>query len=66
MIVTQSELVLPHTTCHCHVLQQGYPGSGGGGSSMFLPEGAVGVFELPSTWAVVRSAASAGTSMIDT
>jgi len=32
---------------------QGAPGSAG--SSLFLPEGAVGVFDLPSSWAVVQS-----------
>jgi hypothetical protein len=43
---------------------QGFSGSAGG-SSLFLPEGAVGVFDLPTTWAVVKSATSTDVPVID-
>lgn len=45
---------------------QGAPSAGGTGS-LFLPEGAVGVFDLPSTWAVIQKQGLAGPPpMIDT
>jgi hypothetical protein len=53
----------PDITClHHHV--QGAPGSLVG-SSLFLPQGAVGVFDLPSTWAVVQSHQFSSTTAID-
>lgn len=44
---------------------QGAPGSSGG-SSMFLPQGAIGVFDLPSHWAVVQQNAHTDEPIIDT
>jgi hypothetical protein len=45
---------------------QGAPSTTGTGS-LFLPEGAVGVFDLPSTWAVIQKQGLAGPPpMIDT
>jgi hypothetical protein len=45
---------------------QGTPSEAGTGS-LFLPDGAVGVFELPSTWAVIQKAGAGGPApMIDT
>lgn len=55
--------------CCCHGTRQGMPGSGGASSSLglFLPEGAVGVFDLPSTWAVMKSKQAGNDQpMIDT
>lgn len=46
------------------VLLQGAPGSLMG-SSLFLPDGAVGVFNLPSSWAVAQSHQSSSISAID-
>jgi hypothetical protein len=37
---------------------QGQPSENGSG--LFLPEGAVGVFTLPSTWAVIQRTANGG------
>lgn len=50
----------------CATHTQGAPSSAGTGS-LFLPEGAVGVFDLPSTWAVIQKQGLAGPPpMIDT
>lgn len=51
---------------HRGFLSQGEPSTAGTGS-LFLPEGAVGVFDLPSTWAVIQKQGLAGPPpMIDT
>jgi hypothetical protein len=52
--------------CHCCQLLQGAPGSSGGGSSSLLPQGAIGVFDLPSHWAVVQQHAGTDEPAIDT
>jgi hypothetical protein len=44
---------------------QGAPGSSDG-SSRFLPQGAIGVFDLPSHWAVVQQHAGTDDPVIDT
>lgn len=44
---------------------QGAPGQPGG-SGLFMPQGAVGVFELPTEWAVVQQQAHVEEPVIDT
>jgi hypothetical protein len=41
-------------------------GATAGGSTSFLPQGAIGVFDLPSHWAVVQQQMSSDEPMIDT
>lgn len=43
----------PPGCAHCTHCTQGAPSTTGSGS-LFLPDGAVGVFDLPSTWAVIQ------------
>lgn len=50
---------------HLFFFTQGAPGQPGG-SSMFMPQGAVGVFELPTDWAVMQQQAHAEEPVIDT
>lgn len=62
LAITKQKMIIP--LLHASFLQ-GFSGSAGG-SSLFLPEGAVGVFDLPTTWAVVKSATSTDVPVIDT